>query len=165
MGENYSYNTLNDENLNTAKGLFTINVIFKGKIGNREEANAIFKDIVMNSTKQDFFLETRQGGKNYEMHLPGYNPTSFYTTYSDDLLDKAEGVVVPKSDAKTYLAADGNIWAFKVPTLTLHVTERSNFGISYPFFESWVKTGDLTYSLWYLDGEYGRVGEYLIRPW
>lgn len=147
------YNTVNDKDLNIGKGLFTVTVTFRGNPdADNDKVIKHFRDAVMDTRMQNFFLCTEQKNKNYEIHLPGYEPTGFYTTYDADKNDEAAGDAVPKDNSVKYRAADdGNVWAFKTPVLTRHITEQQNFGIAYPKYQDWLKTGKEEYALWYLD--------------
>lgn len=162
-GSNSYYNTINDGK-NVTKGLFTITVTFNGN-GDRDKINELFRTTVMTSTKHNFFLVTNNKGETYEIHLAGYEPTGFYTTYGADMSKMASGVAVAKNTAVKYLAADKNVWAFKTPVLVKHVTERTNFGVSYPDYEKWVTSGDAAYQRWYENIGKAEDGESLIIPW
>lgn len=151
------YNTENDANLNVAKGLFTITVIFKGADRSQLSASeadaqaANYKSAVINTRQQNFFLVTKQGKKNYEIHMQNYAPTEAYAaSYSKDLNDKAEGVVVAKDPNNTYTAADGNVWGFKVPTLTRHATEHTAFTVAYPMYKEWLQNRTASAADWYI---------------
>jgi LruC domain-containing protein len=156
VGSSNLYNTSNDVNLNVAKGLFTITVTFRGIDRNqltKDEGDAQienYKNAVINTREQNFFLVTKQAGKTYEIHMQNYAPTSSYTTYETDKTDKAAGVVVPKDDTKTYTSADGQIWAFKTPVLTRHATEHSAFASAYPLYLDWVVNHNASSANWYI---------------
>lgn len=166
------YNSVNDENLNIGKGLFTVTVTFRGNPdADNDKVIKHFRDAVMNTRMQNFFLCTEQNGKNYEIHLPDYKPTGFYTTYDADKNDKAAGVEVVKDNTVKYRAADGNIWAFKTPVLTRHATEQQNFGTAYPKYQNWLETGKEEFALWYLidnanmETDDSDVLKYIINKW
>jgi LruC domain-containing protein len=151
------YNTENDANLNVAKGLFTITVIFKGADRSQLSASeadaqaANYKSAVINTRQQNFFLITKQGNKSYEIHMQNYAPTEAYkASYSKDLNDKAEGVAVAKDPVNTYTAADGNVWGFKVPTLTRHATEHTAFTVAYPMYKEWLQNRTASAADWYI---------------
>lgn len=166
------YNTVNDENFNNGKGLFTVTVTFRGNPdADNDKAIKHFRDAVMDTRMQNFFLCTEQNSKNYEIHLPGYEPTGFYTTYDADKNDEAAGDAVPKDNSVKYRAADGNVWAFKTPVLTRHITEQQNFGIAYPKYQDWLETGKEEYALWYLienanmETDEADILKYIINEW
>lgn len=146
------YNTVNNENLNIGKGLFTVTVTFRGNPdADNDKVIKHFRDAVMDTRMQNFFLCTVQNNKEYEIHLPNYEPTDSYAaSYEADKNDKAEGVEVAKDNSVKYRAADGNVWAFKTPVLTRHATERQNFGTAYPQYQNWLETGKEEFALWYL---------------
>lgn len=152
FNNNKFYNTVNDEGLNAGKGLLTVTITFRGNPdADHDKVIKHFRDAVMDTRKQNFFLVTEQEGKKYEIHLAGYNPTGFYTTYNADKDDAPNnGATVIKDASSTYRAKDNNVWAFKTPVLTRHATEQENFGTAYPQYENWIKTGNEEYALWYL---------------
>lgn len=158
------YNTVNDDNLNVGKGLFTLTVTFRENLeADHDKVVKHFRDAVADTRQQNFFIITKQAGKEYETHLAGYKPTGFYTTYNTDKNDKAAGLSVEKDASTTYRAADGNIWAFKTPVLTRHATEQQNFGVAFPMYPNWMKTGNEEYALWYLNENANM--EYIIHEW
>lgn len=162
IGTDKFYNTVNDENFNATKGLFTATVVFKGnQKAERSKVIEHFRNAVMNTTLQNFFIVTKQAGKEYEIHMAGYQPTSFYTSYKDDLEDKASGPFVEKDIDTTYKASDGNVWGIKTPVLTRHATEHSSFRAAFPEYEQWIKTKEENYALWYLHYNH----EHIIKAW
>lgn len=146
------YNTVNDKDLNIGKGLFTVTVTFRGNPdADNDKVIKHFRDAVMDTRMQNFFLCTVQNNKEYEIHLPGYEPTNSYaTSYKLDMNDKAKGVEVAKDNSVKYLAADGNVWAFKTPVLTRHATEQQSFATAFPQYKDWMETGKEEFALWYL---------------
>ena len=187
MASNPLYNTKNDVNLNVGKGLITVTVTFRGAERSKITAEQHvaqtenYKNAVINTNLQNFFLVTLQESKTYEIHMSGYQPTSFYTTYAADMNDHAAGAAVAKDAAKTYTAADKNVWALKVPVITRHATERTAFIDAYPLYNDWITTGNPSSALWYLkenanqtvkankitfiDGTEVYPFEYIINAW
>lgn len=169
------YNTINDgkrSNSNSGKGLLTLTVTFRGNLyAEHDKVVKHFRDAVMDTRQQNFFIETLQGGKTYEIHLPGYEPTGFYTTYEADKNDAAEGKAVAKDENTKYRAADGNVWAMKTPVLTRHATEQSSFAMAFPQYVQWLETGSEEYAAWYLNKnanmevDENGVLKYIINPW
>lgn len=169
---NKFYNSVNDEGLNVSKGLFTVTITFRGNLeADHDKVIKHFRDAVMDTRQQNFFLVTEQGGKKYEIHLAGYEPTGFYSSYNADMNDKAAGVEVAKDNSTKYRAADGNIWAFKTPVLTRHATEQQNFGVAYPKYQNWLETGKEEFATWYLidnanqEANEDGVLKYIIHEW
>lgn len=165
------YNTVNDDNLNVGKGLFTLTVTFRENLeADHDKVVKHFRDVVINTRNQNFFIITTQNRKEYETHLAGYKPTGLYKTYENDKNDKAAGVVVEKDPSTTYRAQDGNVWAFKTPVLTRHATEQQSFATAYPKYTEWLNTGNEKYATWYvlenanMDTENG-VLKYIINEW
>ncbi len=153
------YNTYNDENLNVGRGLFTVTVTFRGKERStitQEQRNAQienFKNAVINTHSQNFFLKTTQAGQTYETHLAGYEPTTdFADKYASRYNDKAAGQAVEKDANIKYQAADGYVWGVKVPTITRHATEKTAFTTAYPQYLNWITNKTSEYAEWYLIG-------------
>ena len=137
------YNVANDDNMNVGKGLFTITVTFRGKTGDFTDATKAaqtenFKNAVINTRAQNFFIVTKQNDRTYESHLAGYEPTKSYaSSYDADKTQKGDGVAVAKDASVKYLASDGRVWGIKAPTLTRHATEHTAFTVAYPQYELW----------------------------
>lgn len=181
--DNLFYNTVNDADLNAGKGLFTLTVTFRENLeADHDKVVKHFRDAVADTRQQNFFIITKQNGKEYETHLAGYKPTGLYTTYNTDKNDKAAGIEVKKDDSTTYRAADGNVWAFKTPVLTRHTAEHQSFATAYPDYVQWINTGKEEYALWYLldnanmdtyedkffilpDGSQKPLLKYIIEEW
>lgn len=171
------YNSINDGATkktiaNSGKGLLTVTVTFRGNLtADHDKVVKHFRDAVMDTRQQNFFIVTEQAGKNYEIHLAGYEPTGFYTSYEADKNDTAAGKKVEKDADTKYRAADGNVWAIKTPVLTRHATERSSFAMAFPQYKSWLKTGADEYATWYLnenanmDVDEDGVLKYVINEW
>ena len=141
------YNVENNNTLNVGSNLFTVTVTFRGKdhtellsATDREKQTENYKNAVVNTRLQNFFLVTEQGGKTYETHMPNYAPTKSYTSYESDKNDKAAGDVVAKDNSNTYTSATGESWAFKVPVLTRHATEHTSFTTAYPQYAEWLQS-------------------------
>lgn len=171
------YNSVNDGATkktiaNSGKGLLTVTVTFRGNLtADHDKVVKHFRDAVMDTRQQNFFIVTEQAGKNYEIHLAGYEPTGFYTSYEADMNDAAAGKKVEKDTNATYRAADGNVWAIKTPVLTRHATERSSFAMAFPQYKSWLQTGSEEYATWYLNKnanmtvDENGVLKYIINEW
>lgn len=147
------YNVTNDKTLNVGPKLFTVTVTFRGKDRNelsKEEGEAQINNYinaVINTRLQNFFLRTKQNGKEYEIHMPNYATTKSYTSYTADINDAAAGVTVAKDPINSYTAASGESWAFKVPVLTHHATEHTSFTKAYPEYLGWLQ--NKTNADWY----------------
>lgn len=167
------YNSVNDDNLNIGKGLFTVTVTFRGNPdADNDKVIKHFRDAVMDTRQQNFFLCTEQAGHKYEIHLAGYEPTDSYAaSYEADKNNRAAGVEVTKDNSVKYRAADGNVWAFKTPVLTRHATEQQSFGTAYPKYQNWLETGKEEFALWYLienanmERDDSDVLKYIINEW
>lgn len=171
------YNSINDGATkktiaNSGKGLLTLTVTFRGNLAaDHDKVVKHFRDAVMDTRQQNFFIVTEQAGKNYEIHLAGYEPTGFYTTYEADMNDKAAGKAIAKDANVKYRSAEGDVWAMKTPVLTRHATERSSFAMAFPQYESWLKTGSEEYATWYLNEnanmevDENGVLKYIINEW
>lgn len=145
------YYNVNRGYVNVGGDLFTLTVVFKGKLRTsltKEESDkqlTHFMNAVMNTETQNFFLRTTAGTGDYEIHLKGYNPTPLYQ--SRYATDAAKGV--EKDATTTYGASDGSVWGFKVPVMTRHAWEREPFGNSYPLFINFQQSRGANEKEWY----------------
>lgn len=93
---------------------------------------------------QDFFLVT-MGGR--EIHLRGYEPTSLYTTYKEDV---AAGRDVTMSNDKTYATDKNLVWGMKVISDFHFPLETKDIRQAYnPYFAQWVESDGAEADNWF----------------
>lgn len=103
----------------------------------------------MQSTTHNFFLQLDQNGGK-EIHLRGYQPTSFYKNYAENAKDLMDSQI-------PYYSKDGFVWGIKVPTSIPHATEGTDMMLAFPKFKEWVTSGGLVNDNWYRYWENNKV--------
>ena len=83
--------------------------------------------------------------RTYEVHLPGYAPTSKADT---KLFGTGNDASVPGS-AKYYLSTDNWPWAMNFTDKFVYPIETVGINVAYPFFLTWASSGGLSYTDWY----------------
>lgn len=151
------YNTIPGY-VNVDGGLYTYTVIYHMKArsqmapAEREAAKQNMIDAVMNTTAQNFFAVK---GDFAPIGLKGYQPLDYRTkdnhVYSDEyakfFAQNAENLSVET----TYVAKNGQVWAFKAPVMTRHAWEKQYFSKAYPNYNAWVTSGGAEHEDWYKD--------------
>ena len=106
-----------------------------------------FRSLILDTNRQNFFIKVKStnGGKDKEIHMKGYAPTSSYKTTYDELVnnDSSLDANVPYSNVK------GTTWGVKVPVGTRHTYEYVPFKEAYKEFEYWVGSNGTTNKNWY----------------
>lgn len=116
-----------------------------------------YRDLILDTKKQNFFI-VAQNGNDREIHLKGYKPTRFYTTYDED---SKKGADVAMQSGTTYCNEKGFVWGMKVPVGTKHAYEYKAFSLAYPNFLEWVRTSGVQKNDWYLHPNM----DYVVRYW
>ena len=153
--------------MNVAGGLFTYTVIFhmknRAKMSAEESAKAkqMMIDAVMNTTSQNFFClatpKDRNDVKLKPVGLKGYAPVLIYSesvdSYNNMLTEGAANIL----SNNPYAGTQGQVWAFKCPTLTKHVWNKMYFDMAYPNYDKWIKSEGTDCADWYnndIDGRF-----------
>ena len=151
------YNTIPGY-VNVAGGLYTYTVIYhmkpRAKMDpvQREAARQNMIDAVMNTSGQNFFAVK---GDFTPIGLKGYEPLDYKTkdnhNYADEYRKNYESNTDHLSAQTTYVAKNGQVWAFKCPVQTRHAWEKQYFSKAYPHYDAWVTSGGTEYEDWYKD--------------
>ncbi len=148
------YYNVSPGKINTGGDLFTLTVVFRGKDrstiseaeGSAQVAN--FINAVMDTESQNFFLRTDVtmfGYGRYEIHLKGYQPTSFFAASYPSV--SAMGIA--KDNSTTYCSSVGYVWGFKTPVMTRHAWEGTSFYEAYPEYKGWALSRGVNNREWY----------------
>ena len=142
--------------VNVAGGLYTYTVIYhmKPRAGmdpvQRADAKQNMIDAVMNNMAQNFFAVKNDYAP---VGLKGYEPLDYKTkdgrTYANEYQKKLNQNLDHLSADVPYKASNGQVWAFKCPTLTRHAWERMYFSNAYPHFQEWVESNGTSATDWY----------------
>lgn len=116
-----------------------------------------YRDLILDTKKQNFFIVAKNGGDR-EIHMKGYKPTRFYTTYDED---SKKGADTSMQSGTTYCNEKGFVWAMKVPVGTKHAYESKAFKLAYPNFLKWAQSNGAESQDWYLHPNM----DYVVRYW
>ena len=142
--------------VNVAGGLYTYTVIYHMKPraemepAQREAAKQNMIDAVMNNMAQNFFAVKRNFAP---IGLKGYEPLDYKTKDNHIYATEYQKGLASNLDHLNpdvpFVGSNGQIWAFKCPTLTRHTWERMYFSNAYPHFKEWVESGGEAAKDWY----------------
>ena len=151
------YNTIPGY-VNISGGLYTYTVIYhmreRGSMEAEESQMCLQNmiDAVVNTTAQNFYMVLKD---NSAVGLKGYEPldykvkncNSFKKMYEQILNDASKNADLDPSTY--YLAKNGQVWAFKCPTLTRHAWEKQSYDKAYPLYDGWVTSNGKQNADWY----------------
>ena len=156
--QNYKfYNTIPGY-VNVAGGLYTYTVIYhmreRGSMEPEESQMCLRNmiDAVVNTTAQNFYMVKKD---NSAVGLKGYEPLDYKVKNCDSFKKKYEQILADPDknadlDPSTYYQAkNGQVWAFKCPTLTRHAWEKQCFEKAYPLYDGWVTSNGKQNAHWY----------------
>ena len=142
--------------VNVTGGLYTYTVIYHMKPRadmdpvQREAAKQNMIEAVYNNMAQNFFVVKQDFAP---IGLKGYQPLDYKTKDNRCYADKYQEFFNKNADHLdadvTYKASNGQVWAFKCPTLTRHTWERMYFSNAYPHFKEWVLSNGAEAQDWY----------------
>lgn len=149
------YNTIPGY-VNVAGGLYTYTVVYhmksRGDMTPEESQKCLANmvDAVVNTTAQNFFVVKQDWTP---IGLKGYQPLDYKTKdnhvyaseYTKNFNKNAENL----NASTTWVANNGQVWAFKCPTLTRHAWEKMQFSQAYPLYEGWVTSNGAQNADWY----------------
>jgi len=151
------YNTIPGY-VNVSGGLYTYTVIYhmreRGSMGPEESQMCLQNmiDAVVNTTAQNFYMVKKD---NSAVGLKGYEPLDYKVKNCDSFKKMYEKILADPSknadlDPSTYyLAKNGQVWAFKCPTLTRHAWEKQSYSKAYPLYDGWVTSNGAQNADWY----------------
>ncbi len=167
--QNSSYYNAVPGYVNTSGGLYTYTVVYEMKPRadmtpeQREAVKQNMIDAVVNTNYQNFYIVKQDYSP---VGLKGYAPVDFSVKNYSNYAEKYQQVLsqnLDKLDESTYyMGKNGEVWAFKCPTLTKHVWDKLYFSRAYPHFEEWVTSNGAQYPDWYLTDV---NGDYLTCWW
>ncbi len=142
--------------VNVTGGLYTYTVVYHMKSradmepAQREAAKQNMIEAVMNNMAQNFFAVKQDFAP---IGLKGYEPLDYKTKDNHVYATEYQKFFNQNADHLsadvTYQASNGQIWAFKCPTLTRHTWERMYFSNAYPHFKEWVLSNGAQAQDWY----------------
>ena len=142
--------------VNVTGGLYTYTVVYHMKSradmdpAQREAAKQNMIEAVMNNMAQNFFAVKQDFAP---IGLKGYEPLDYKTKDNHVYATEYQKFFNKNADHLdadvTYKASNGQIWAFKCPTLTRHTWERMYFSNAYPHFKEWVLSNGAQAQEWY----------------
>lgn len=149
------YNTIPGY-VNVDGGLYTYTVIYHMKPrvsmdpAQREAAKQNMIDAAMNTLAQNFFAVK----KDYTpIGLKGYEPLDYRTKdnhcYADEYVKNFAKNADNLVEDVTYVAKNGQVWAFKAPVQTRHAWEMTYFGNAYPHYHQWAASNGTEAKDWY----------------
>lgn len=158
LGNNETFFQTTEGFVTEGQGMLRAEIKLSGKL--RSEMTAAegqaqleaFRNLILDTKTQNFFIVTQQNGKNRWTHMKGYEPVYTYTTYEED----SEGEM---SDV-SYCNKNGFVWGIKVPAGVQHAYEKVHIYEAYPEFEEWVKSNGTKNLDWYLHPADGKIVKY-----
>ena len=149
------YNTIPGY-VNVDGGLYTYTVIYhmKPRAEMEPEESVAAKEnmieAVMNNMAQNFFAVK----KDYTpIGLKGYQPLDYQTkdghVYADEYTTRLNANLDHLNPDVTYVATNGQVWAFKCPVLTRHAWEMTYFANAYPHYHEWAESNGTLSKDWY----------------
>ena len=142
--------------VNVAGGLYTYTVIYHMKPradmdpAERAAAKENMIEAVMNNMAQNFFAVKNDYAP---IGLKGYQPLDYKTKdnhiYAKEYETRLKQNLDHLNPDIPYVGSNGQIWAFKCPTLTRHTWERMYFSNAYPHFVEWIQSNGAQAQDWY----------------
>ena len=142
--------------VNVTGGLYTYTVIYHMKPRaemdpvQREAAKQNMIEAVYNNMAQNFFAVKHDYSP---VGIKGYQPLDYKTkdnhNYATEYEKKLNANLDHLDANVPYKASNGQVWAFKCPTLTRHAWERMYFSNAYPHFKEWVLSNGAEAQDWY----------------
>lgn len=142
--------------VNVAGGLYTYTVIYHMKPRaemdpvERAAAKQNMIEAVMNNMAQNFFAVKKDFTP---IGLKGYQPLDYKTkdnhVYAQEYEKRLNQNLDHLNPDIPFVGSNGQIWAFKCPTLTRHLWERMYFSNAYPHFVEWVQSNGAQAKDWY----------------
>lgn len=135
----------------------------EGLTGDERKAQLeAFEKLILDTKRQNFFIKVKntreENGKDIEIHMRGYEPTSAYKPTYDALIANA-------SSLHPYSDGNGSTWGIKVPVGTRHIYEGEGklfkFREAYPDFYKWLDSKGAAYKDWYLHPD----DEKIVKAW
>ena len=142
--------------VNVAGGLYTYTVIYHMKPRaemdpvQRAAAKENMIEAVMNNMAQNFFVVKNDYSP---IGLKGYQPLDYKTkdnhNYAQEYQKRLNQNLDHLNPDVPFVGTNGQIWAFKCPTLTRHLWERMYFSNAYPHFMEWIQSNGAQAKDWY----------------
>ena len=104
----------------------------------------------MNNMAQNFFAVKKDFTP---IGLKGYQPLDYKTkdnhVYAQEYEKRLNQNLDHLNPDIPFVGSNGQIWAFKCPTLTRHLWERMYFSNAYPHFVEWIQSNGAQAKDWY----------------
>ena len=167
--QNYGFYNAIPGYVNVSGGLYTYTVIYNMKpraqmtAEQRQKALTNMVQAVVRTTSQNFYVVLSDYSP---VGLKGYKPLDYKTKDNRNYADVYKKRVAEHPEvfdtSTTFLAKDGQVWAFKCPVLTRHLWEKMPFDLAYTHYREWVSSGGSQHSKWYAEDV---NGDYLSCWW